>query len=219
MKNVMLIGKMASGKTTLANLLVYNLGYKKVALADPIKRIVYGLANGENMLDLLYKNIFDKVELTTDQQNVFITICEETIQIDDTLPKLRKRLQHFGTDGGRDRVAKDIWIRCLKADIATGGPYVIDDVRFLNEAVDLSLNFVEPILLTIDKDTQLKRLHNMYAGFDQNVLNHASEQEFQKIAEFFKNDAIHAWDEPLVLDTSLPLEECFEEIHSMLKGA
>jgi dephospho-CoA kinase len=218
MKNVMLIGKMASGKTTLANLLVYNLGYNKIALADPIKRVVYGLANGENMLELLYKNIFDKVDLTIDQQDTFIAICEETVQIDDTLPKLRKRLQHFGTDGGRDRVAKDIWISCLKADIATGGPYVIDDVRFLNEAIGLSSNF-EPVLLTIDKDTQLKRLNNLYDGFDQSVLKHASEQEFQRIAEFFKNNAIHSWDEPLTLDTSLPLEECFEQIRAIIKGA
>jgi len=181
MQNLMFIGKMCSGKTTLAKSLEV-LGYEVISLADPIKEVVWGMASGLNMVDLLNSAIFDLVPLTDVQKEEFFRIARETKALESEPPKYRERLQFFGTEGGRNRIDRDIWIKCLLAKVNNNPNklYALDDCRFVNEYESLKDHFI-PVLLHLSKDEQHSRLEALYGNYDPKILTHSSELEFELI--------------------------------------
>lgn len=174
MKHLMFIGKMCSGKTTFAKALE---NYQVMSLADPIKAVVWKLGE-EELTSLLEEHIFSLVSLTDVQKEKMYKVCRETLAIKPTPPKNRERLQYFGTDGGRDQVDKNIWIRCLMSRVKKSlMPVAVDDCRFVNEFDAMKETFF-PIILRVSKENQHKRLTNLYGNYDKKILQHASEAEF-----------------------------------------
>lgn len=111
-----LVGHAGSGKTSIARYLVSCLGFIRLSFADPIKR----------MLSVLVDDCDDRVmrEFPNDK------LCGKSI---------RYGLQTLGTEWGRNLIGDDIWVaymnRCITGYIKMGCmKFVIDDVRFLNEA-------------------------------------------------------------------------------------
>jgi hypothetical protein len=139
-----LIGNAGSGKSTVAKYLV-DKGFYKLSFSDPLKRmlIMAGLST--------YDELYIKKSKTA-----------------------RWLMQKIGTDIVRNQIDKDFWIKKLKENIdyflhRNIYQFVIDDVRFINEA-----DFVKSyngILIKINRDVL------PYQG----IYNHESESELQLI--------------------------------------
>ncbi len=177
----MFVGKMCSGKTTYANIAKKVFGHEVISLASPIKRIVNDLENSEEILE---KEIFPYLDLSSMQKQVMYAVCEHTKSIPSKGPKFRERLQYLGTDGARDKVDQNIWINYLlnKTASTTDKYWAVDDVRFINEFEALKNSF-NAVLIMVSPEVQKARIEKLYGGFDPNVLVHASELPEQTIKQ------------------------------------
>ncbi len=106
-------GFKGSGKTTLAEFLVTEFGFKRMSFADPIRQAC--------------KSIF----ALTDEQMGNRELKEKEDPRWGLSP--RQIMQRFGTEVGRE-FQKDIWVKSLFHNMGTHSAIVIDDCRFPNEA-------------------------------------------------------------------------------------
>lgn len=111
--NIALAGRMGTGKSTIAYELLARYNYSIESLAKPIR----------GMLEQAYNGIDkSRVYRIATPEGVFDRSGRELMQI-------------LGTDAIRDLVDQDFWIRCLFNRLQiTPKPWVVDDVRFPNEA-------------------------------------------------------------------------------------
>lgn len=119
-------GKKGSGKTTVANMLCSNHGFKRISFADPLKAM---------LKPLLLASGF------SEESSRIYTEQDRGVMIPGIGKSYRKLMQTLGTDWGRDMVGSDLWLNCAKTsieDAATG--VVFDDVRFDNEAALIRSN-------------------------------------------------------------------------------
>ena len=109
-------GKAGSGKDTVGDYLIDHYGFKKIALADPIKRLV--------------KDIF-----ALDDHTVYDRVARE--QKLERWPSwtVRSLLQFIGTELFREQIDDAIWVKSLWYKISDDNDnnYVVSDVRFPNE--------------------------------------------------------------------------------------
>ncbi len=120
-KIICVTGKAGSGKDSIADYLVKERNFKRLALADPIRDIIHLLL----VMDI--ENVWDRV--LREKPIDFITKSK----IDNDYWSVRKLLQFTGTDLFRNLVCKKIWIRNLIQRIEPGRNYVTTDIRFPNE--------------------------------------------------------------------------------------
>jgi len=111
------------GKDSVANILGEH-GFKRVALADPIRSAMY-------MLDPVVRA--DNRGRTFGLREVVDDIGWDEAKT--SIPEVRRLLQVFGTEVGRHLFGNDVWVDLArkKVNVGTSGRYVITDVRFLNE--------------------------------------------------------------------------------------
>ena len=109
-------GKAGSGKDTVGTHLVDKYRFERVALADPIRRIV------QDIFVLDDKTVYDRVEREKELEH-----WEGWT--------VRTLLQFIGTELFRDNIVDDIWVRSLWLRIKENPHknYVITDIRFPNE--------------------------------------------------------------------------------------
>lgn len=108
-----IIGKKGSGKTTYTK---YILEYWNIDKQEKDFMILKSFA--EPLKEMIYKaNICTKEELWREKTEYS-----------------RKMMQLIGTDLFREQVDKDFWVKKLFETINWDNDYIIDDVRFLNEA-------------------------------------------------------------------------------------
>ena len=193
MKNIIIIGKMCSGKTTTANYLLKEIpNSKKLALAGPVYELV-------NNIEEDHKSLVDKYILPyydprdSIQQKMGLPISEEyylkwqkilfeTKFIPAEKPKPRKRLQFLGTSA-RERIDDKIWIKVNseKTKQKPNTTWIIEDCRFQNEFDWFEKDGWLPIFLHVSKSAQEKRIKHLYGEFDKSILEHPSEAEIDKI--------------------------------------
>lgn len=116
-----LLGRMRSGKDSLASALVERYGFRRRALADPLKEL---------LLDV------DPVVLLPDgTHGVLRSLVEsEGWEGAKAVPGVREMLQALG-EGARQRLGDDVWVRPLLPSLSAGSvPTVVTDVRYRNEA-------------------------------------------------------------------------------------
>jgi hypothetical protein len=112
-----------SGKSTVAQVLVQERGFRLVKLASPVKDFIKGLLI---------------------QGGATEPIAERMVEGDlkeQVIPGLgvstRRLLQTLGTDWGRNVIHPDIWVTIaaarIKENLAAGYSVVVDDMRFPNE--------------------------------------------------------------------------------------
>lgn len=109
-----LCGYARTGKDTVANILVENHGFQRVAFADPIKRLLFEinpLVNGVRLQDMVKDYGW---EITKSQMEV------------------RRLLQDLGV-GARKVFGEIFWIEQALKKVNLSKDYVITDVRFRNE--------------------------------------------------------------------------------------
>lgn len=118
-----LSGYAQSGKDTVAQLLVDNYGFKRIAFADKMREMLYELnpAIGINPDGPdAYWRLKDYVKAVGwDKAKQFMEI--------------RRLLQEFGV-AGREVLGKDVWVRAAFEGIDNQTLVVVSDVRFANEA-------------------------------------------------------------------------------------
>lgn len=109
-------GKAGAGKDTIGDYLIDEYNFKKIALADPIKRIV--------------QDVF-----VLDDHTVYDRVARE-----QPLPQwdgwsVRKLLQFIGTELFRQNIDDAIWVKSLWYRIHNDeyNNYVVTDIRFPNE--------------------------------------------------------------------------------------
>jgi dephospho-CoA kinase len=111
-----LSGYAQSGKDTVAERLVTQHGFERIAFADPIRSMVYAMnpkINGTPLVDLVDEYGWD---------------------IAKKKPEVRELLQSLGY-AARVHLGEDIWVSAvLRKMWDKSQRYVITDVRFLNEA-------------------------------------------------------------------------------------
>jgi dephospho-CoA kinase len=128
-----IVGKIGVGKTTIANLLVEECGFKKIAFADALKRML--IEAGMVTEDEVYK---EKTELS------------------------RWLLQKVGTDIFRNQVDELYWVNKMKDYlvnnyIGRNAFIVVDDVRFEDEAK--LIKSLGGSLLRITRDSNIINNH------------------------------------------------------------
>jgi len=179
---VMIIGKMTSGKTTLATHLVENFGFKKLALADKLKEIVNAFDQPNMTTQKIIQTFVSRyIHLTDAEYQNLVYAIDNTRRIPDEKPKPRRRLQYLGTEGGRKTVRNTIWIDILTAQLKPYGRYVIDDVRFPNEFQAFYNIGFTPVKLVVSPETQEERLVRLYGNYDPAILKHDSETGYDLI--------------------------------------
>ncbi|MFD8318907.1 nucleoside/nucleotide kinase family protein [Kitasatospora purpeofusca] len=134
MNGVALIGRARSGKDTAAAILQRDYGFTRVALADPLKAMALDV-DPVIGLEMLGVHAPAPLHLRTAVERYGWE------RVKDEYPEARRFLQRLGSEGIREHVDRDFWIRrCLRDAAAVGGPVVVTDVRFANEAVNLIRN-------------------------------------------------------------------------------
>jgi len=122
-----LSGYAQSGKDTVANYLVENHGFTRVAFADPIRELLYKM------------NPIVGFEFDGGGWDLKTVVDRDGWDVAKQEPEVRRLLQALGV-GARTVIDSDIWIN--KAISTVGdGHYVITDVRFQNEAEALKSPF------------------------------------------------------------------------------
>lgn len=111
-------GHAQHGKDTAAAVLIQEAGYTRIGLADAVRELVLAVD------PLLYGGI-----------RLAVLVRQAGWEEAKKVPEVRRLLQAAGTEGVRQVIGEDAWIRALKRKIdAAEGPVVVPDVRFANEA-------------------------------------------------------------------------------------
>jgi hypothetical protein len=114
-------GYARSGKDTIADHLVNSYGFSQKSFASDMKKAMYILnpiVKSDDISVFRYRQIVDAYGLDTAK---------------DTIPEIRRLLQVFGTEVGRDMFGIDFWVNLVLNNIDSTNT-VISDVRFKNEA-------------------------------------------------------------------------------------
>ena len=113
-----LTGYAQSGKDSVANILVINYGYTRVAFADPIRELLY-------QMNPAVKDGGYRVQSTVDAYGWDVAKT--------AFPEVRNMLQNLGV-GARKTFGDMFWVQQALRLIQFDGNYVITDVRYPNEA-------------------------------------------------------------------------------------
>jgi hypothetical protein len=109
-------GKAGSGKDTIGDHLIKEYNFERIALADPIKRLV--------------KDVF-----VLDDHTVYDRVAREQPLPDWEGWSVRKLLQFVGTELFRENIDPAIWVKSLWFRVRSNPDknYVVTDIRFPNE--------------------------------------------------------------------------------------
>jgi hypothetical protein len=117
-----LSGYAQSGKDTIANHLVEHHGFTRLAFADPIREALYALN----------PSVTDIPELQgVSLQWIVDKMGWDFAKVDS--PQVRRLLQRFGTEVGRELWGENFWVDKAMATAAKYDKVVIADVRYPNE--------------------------------------------------------------------------------------
>ena len=118
-----LTGYAQSGKDSVANILVNNYGYTRVAFADPIRELLY-------QMNPAVKDGGYRVQSTVDAYGWDVAKT--------AFPEVRNMLQNLGV-GARKTFGDMFWVQQALRQVSPEGNFVITDVRYPNEAKAIRL--------------------------------------------------------------------------------
>lgn len=204
---IILIGKMATGKSSIASALASKYNIEIKSFAKKVKELSYLLLSG--------KYIEDRMTILLDFLNdeyrsiVFNDAYHDTewfldksfnVPVEDEKP--RKLFQYIG-NGMRELLGENIWVDLLKSSLKEDDSFIIDDCRYPNEAESFYLNKDTYIIkLFSDDKIREERLMKLYGKVDPEWFIHPSEVQVDNITTY-----------NLLVDSGkLTIEECVNEI-------
>lgn len=116
-----LTGYAQSGKDTVAEYLVSNYGYRRIAFADPLRQAVYNLNPRITIADMVGVPLRTAVD----------GLGWENVKVDSE--DARELLQRMGTEVGRHMFGEDFWVDQAMKNVSKFDKVVFTDVRFPNE--------------------------------------------------------------------------------------
>jgi hypothetical protein len=119
-----LSGYARSGKDTVAGMLIGLHGYENCAFAEPIRKAVYALNPMVKDFGYTLKGAVDAYGWDV-AKTMF--------------PEIRRLLQAFGTEVGRELFDEDFWVNQAFKGLNVHSQVVFTDVRFPNEAARIKL--------------------------------------------------------------------------------
>lgn len=145
-----LTGKAGSGKDTFYRLVLAPRGYRRIALADPVRGLALGLALISHAASRTMPAAYAEFSalavsgalLRSDGQDTWLdqSAYYYTWYGEKKSPEVRRVLQHLGTEVGRP-LDPGIWAYAALMEIRRivegGGRVAVTDVRFPNEAAAL----------------------------------------------------------------------------------
>jgi len=179
-KSVAIVGEFASGKTTLANALIEQYGYKRVSFAGRLKEMAADVYGGRAPVE---KSAMYEV----------FPLDGEPLDISG-----REVLQQLGQSvKAMDRL---FWVRWLMNDIDAGrygdGPFVTDDCRFPYEAEALRERGFAIVRVMTPIKVRMERYEMTYGRLPtQKEMTHPSETEVTLIDWDMLVDGTHPVDE------------------------
>jgi hypothetical protein len=127
-----IIGLIASGKSTIANILVEDYGFVKVSFADSLKDAVAAIFGWDR--ELLQGDTEESRIWREQVDQYWSDVMQHAVTP-------RWVLQHIGTDVMREHFHKNIWVHSLMKKLNDPSKnYVISDVRFQNEVAVILAN-------------------------------------------------------------------------------
>jgi hypothetical protein len=185
-----IVGRMASGKTTVANNLCEHYGFVRYSLASKLKEMCELHKPGwseQEAYPMLMKHLQDL--FPGDDFRTLHSLASDIITVFADIPvvdgKNRRLLQVVGTDVIR-KISPDVWTNYLIRYIDGQMPpnAVVDDVRFRNEAELLRAHRYRIIKLEVPEEERILRLHESYGRPPTDEeLNHPSEAEVDTIPD------------------------------------
>lgn len=129
-----LSGYARSGKDTVADILIANAGFERIAFADKLRAALYAL---NPILDIVPERgaIF--------LQEVIDEFGWDGVKGTVFGPEVRRLLQRMGTEAGRNVLGENIWVDATFKDLDDDKNYVSTDCRFWNEAKSVKAKFGE----------------------------------------------------------------------------
>lgn len=113
-----LTGYAGSGKDTVADIIVQDYGFVKMAFADPLREMLLVL-NPMISPTVYLRQIVERHGWRWAKQR---------------FPEVRRLMQVFGTDVVRNLIMQDFWVKKLEERINQNSLVVVSDVRFPDEA-------------------------------------------------------------------------------------
>ena len=153
-----------SGKDTLADLLVDEFGYTKVAFADRLKEAIHHIFGVDRKL--LFGDEHDKQQLSPVRWEDLHQIRKSDSD-HPTLLSIRELLQIFATEICRDKIPS-IWYRYLP--IPPDAKIVISDCRFRNEADFLKER--QATLIKVIRNNVHSTNHKSERGLPDGMMDH-----------------------------------------------
>lgn len=117
-------GRLTAGKDVVADYLVKKYGYTKQGMSDVLAAAVYELdpivqGTGGDETDWRYREAIDEYGYT---------------KAKELFPEVRRLLQVFGTEVGRNMFGENFWVDRAEDRIhAVDGPVVLTGIRYPNE--------------------------------------------------------------------------------------
>jgi dephospho-CoA kinase len=174
-----LSGYAQSGKDTVAEHLISNFGYRRVAFADPIRMALYKLN------PVVPVGEFSSTHLA---QAVDGLGWEETKRLS---PETRRLLQVLGTEVGREMFGPDFWVNQAMNSFGKFDKVVLTDVRYPNEYKAIKdrdgivIRITKPGTTAINAHESETALDNH--GFNGTIVNDGSKEDlYEKIDNLIK---------------------------------
>ena len=167
------------GKDTVANYLVEQYGYRRIAFADPIRRALYRLNPKVDIADMIGVPLASAVD----------GMGWENVKVDSE--DTRKLLQRMGTEVGRELFGQDFWVHQAFNGVSSDDKVVFTDTRFLNEA-----NHIRSYYGQIWRVNKLNHgpVNNHYSEtalddyrFDWSIPNYGSKEDLYAIVDGIMN--------------------------------
>lgn len=135
MKLIGINGYARTGKDTVANILVLQAGFTRVAFADALREAVYTLDPVVGYERGHSDETVDKGWMPIHLRHVIDVYGWDGYKETKFGPEIRRIVQRMGTDVGRNILGENIWVDATALDsLDPKGRYVVTDCRFANEA-------------------------------------------------------------------------------------
>lgn len=213
MRKIAISGPMASGKTTVLTAILGEFKCEREAFARPLKELAEAAILDTVLRDsavarILQRLFAQRAALGLRAYQIYESLrqdCFEELEAQKEGKKARVFLQQLGSCFRE--LDEDVWAKDIVARTSDGRSYVVDDLRYENEARILRDNGWRLIRCQVPEDIRRCRIAKLYGKYDESVLLHPSEIEL---------DYWDDWD--YILNTGVPLEEQSLEVSKMMEA-